>query len=75
MASLNIQQDVSPAAPPPPSAPTVQRAKGLCAVVLYDYKADEENEMSLTEGETIEQIEEIDEGKFSFFSLQILFSH
>lgn len=58
MASLNIQQE----APPAPAAPVAHQGKGVCAVVLYDYEADEENEMSLTEGETIEQIEEIDEG-------------
>ena len=35
--------------------------------VLYDYEAEEENEMSLMEGEVIEQIEQIDEGIFVFF--------
>ena len=53
---------VAPTAPPPPPvAPAAD--KGVCAVVLFDYEAEEENEMSLVEGETIEQIEQIDEGK------------
>ena len=30
--------------------------------MLYDYEAEEENEMALVEGEIIEQIEQIDEG-------------
>jgi hypothetical protein len=30
--------------------------------VLYDYAAEESNEMSLVEGEVIEQVEQIDEG-------------
>lgn len=34
----------------------------MCAVVLYDYEAAEENEMPLTEGEVVEQIEQVDEG-------------
>lgn len=51
----------APAAPEPPAAVTTN--KGVCAVVLYDYEAEEENEMALTEGETIEQIEQVDEGK------------
>lgn len=69
MASLNIQQEAPPAPPPPPPlppAPAAQQGKGIYAVVLYDYEADEENEMSLTEGEMIEQIEEIDEGEPAF---------
>lgn len=45
----------------PSPAPT--KGRGVCAVVLYDYEAEEENEMALAEGETIEQIEQIDEGK------------
>ena len=49
--------------------------EGVCAVVLYDYEAEEENEMSLAEGETIEQIEQIDEGGTIKFSITIIYSH
>ncbi|EJD08583.1 uncharacterized protein FOMMEDRAFT_117069 [Fomitiporia mediterranea MF3/22] len=67
MAALSIES--TPAAPPAPPAPTQPAlpaaGNGVCAVVLYDYEAEEENEMPLTEGETIEQIEQIDEGWWS----------
>ena len=43
-----------------------QKGQGVCAIVLYDYEAEEDNEMPLTEGETIEQIEEVDEGENYF---------
>lgn len=36
--------------------------------MLYDYEAEEENEMSLKEGEVIEEIEEIDEGTVALSS-------
>jgi len=58
---MNIEPAV---APPPPEAQPVT-GQGVCAVVLYDYEAEEENEMALVEGETIEQIEQIDEGWWS----------
>ncbi|KAG2057588.1 hypothetical protein BDR06DRAFT_951787 [Suillus hirtellus] len=48
--------------PEPESAPVGQ---GICAVVLYEYEATEDNEMNLEEGELIEQIEQIDEGWWS----------
>ena len=63
MAALSVGAS-SPLAPPAPAAaPAKAAVKGVCAVVLYDYEAEEENEMSLTEGETIEQIEQVDEGE------------
>ena len=74
MAALNIQPEAPPAPPPPPpppAEPVAQQGKGICAVVLYDYEADEENEMSLTEGEVIEQIEEIDEGEHVVYSANV----
>ncbi|OCB86325.1 hypothetical protein A7U60_g6639 [Sanghuangporus baumii] len=63
MAALSVES--TPAPPAPPAASAKASGKGVCAVVLYDYEAEEENEMSLTEGETIEQIEQIDEGWWS----------
>lgn len=38
---------------------------GIRARVLFEYTADEENEMTLVEGEIVEQIEMIDEGWWS----------
>lgn len=52
-----------PAPPPPPMSAAPSTNRGLCAVVLYEYEPAEENEMQLVEGETIEQIEQIDEGR------------
>lgn len=46
--------------PPPPSQP--QFDQGICAVALWDYQAEEEDEISFDPGETITQIEMIDEG-------------
>lgn len=36
--------------------------EGQRAKVLYDYQADEDNELSLEEGEVLTGVEEIDEG-------------
>jgi hypothetical protein len=52
------------------AAPSTNR--GVCAVVLYDYEPAEENEMQLVEGETIEQIEQIDEGELMFPGMNVL---
>ncbi|CBY12220.1 unnamed protein product [Oikopleura dioica] len=38
------------------------RDEGICAVALWDYQAEEEDEISFDPGETITQIEMIDEG-------------
>ena len=38
---------------------------GLRAKVLFDYEAEEDNELSLREGETVEDVEQIDEGWWS----------
>lgn len=65
MAALSIES-VPP--PPPPPVVAVAKGRGICATVLYDYEAEEENEMSLKEGETIEEIEEIDEGMIFYSS-------
>lgn len=66
MSALSVANEPIPPAPPaPPGAPVTtgaQKGQGVCAVVLYDYEAAEENEIPLTEGELIEQIEQIDEG-------------
>ena len=64
MAALSVTPTPAPPPPPAPSNPIVA-SKGVCAIVLYDYEAEEENEMTLVEGETIEQIEQIDEGWWS----------
>ncbi|KAI0940986.1 hypothetical protein AcV7_003214 [Taiwanofungus camphoratus] len=42
-----------------------QHGQGLCAIVQFDYDAQEDNEMGLVEGELIEQIEQVDEGWWS----------
>ena len=63
MAALSVGASAPPAPPAPAATPAKAAGKGVCAVVLYDYEAEEENEMSLTEGETIEQIEQVDEGE------------
>ena len=39
--------------------------RGVCAIVQFDYEAQEDNEMALVEGELIEQIEQVDEGWWS----------
>lgn len=62
MASLSVEPPIHP----PPGAQPVggaPKGEGVCAVVVFDYEAAEDNEMNLTEGEMIEQIEEIDEGE------------
>ncbi|KAJ6624893.1 SH3 domain-containing protein [Mycena sp. CBHHK59/15] len=59
------EPEPEPIPPPPPPAPADVGGDGLCAVVLYDYDAAEDNEMNLVEGELIEQVEEIDEGWWS----------
>lgn len=72
MSALRVAEPASapppaPPAPPAPPTPSISVApstdRGVYAVVLYDYEAAEENEMQLVEGETIEQIEQIDEGE------------
>lgn len=63
MAALSVGASAPLAPPAPAAAPAKAAGKGVCAVVLYDYEAEEENEMSLTEGEIIEQIEQVDEGE------------
>ena len=73
MAALSVEEIAPP--PPLPPAPAGVPGEGVCAVVLYDYEAEEENEMSLTEGETIEQIEQIDEGEIIKFNITIIYSH
>ena len=73
MAALSVEETAPP--PPPPLAPAGAPGEGVCAVVLYDYEAEEENEMSLAEGETIEQIEQIDEGGIIRFNISIIYSH
>ncbi|KAI8975112.1 hypothetical protein BDF20DRAFT_914087 [Mycotypha africana] len=42
--------------------PKKDQHHGISAVVLFDYDADESNEMSLIEGELITQIDQVDEG-------------
>ncbi|THH27533.1 hypothetical protein EUX98_g6653 [Antrodiella citrinella] len=37
-------------------------AEGVCAVVQYDYEAQDDNELTLLEGQLIEQIDFIDDG-------------
>lgn len=63
MAALVVAEEPEPPAPPTAG---VRKGQGVCAVVLYDYEAAEENEIPLLEGELIEQIEQIDEGKRAF---------
>ncbi|KAI8885354.1 hypothetical protein K501DRAFT_331963 [Backusella circina FSU 941] len=36
--------------------------QGVCAVVMFEYDASEANEMTLVEGEVIQQIDQVDEG-------------
>jgi hypothetical protein len=36
--------------------------QGTCAVVMFEYDASEANEMTLVEGEVIQQIDQVDEG-------------
>ncbi|KAK0202310.1 SH3 domain-containing protein [Desarmillaria ectypa] len=60
-------QSLAVSEPEPEPEPEAARAQGqgICAVVLYEYEATEDNEMTLLEGELIEQIEELDEGWWS----------
>ncbi|KAI9357783.1 hypothetical protein BD770DRAFT_410603 [Pilaira anomala] len=56
------QQEEAAAATPPPAPPVAPAApevetKGNVAVALYDYAAEEDNEISFVEGDTITQIE------------------
>ena len=67
MAALSVTEPeptVPPPPPPPapPAAAAVRKGQGVCAIVVYEYEAAEENELALVEGELIEQIEQIDEG-------------
>ncbi|CAO3634899.1 unnamed protein product [Mucor fragilis] len=53
-----------PAAPPVPvhpEEPKQQQSQGNVAVALYDYSAEEDNEISFAEGDTITQIEFVSE--------------
>lgn len=49
--------------PPPPAAPQQQQQQDLgnVAVALYDYEADEDNEISFNEGDHITHIEFVSE--------------
>lgn len=55
--------------PTPPSRPAVAADQGQKARVLYEYKKEEENEMTLEEGEILIKINQIDEGWWSATSL------
>ncbi|KAH7904713.1 SH3 domain-containing protein [Hygrophoropsis aurantiaca] len=59
MAALNVEPE------PEPARAASHTGQGVCAVVLYEYEAAEDNEMTLVEGELVEQIEEVDEGWWS----------
>ena len=58
-----------PPSPPPPPAPPVpvkvEEPKGLTALVVYPYEAQEENEIDLIEDEYIYDIEQLDDGWWS----------
>lgn len=59
-----------PRAPSPEPEPTPVPAAasgggGLKAIVLYDYEATESNEVDLVEGETVHDVDQIDEGWWS----------
>ena len=51
--------------PEPIHAAAPVHGKGLCAIVQFEYEAQEDNDMALVEGELIEQIEQLDEGWWS----------
>ncbi|KAJ3212627.1 Triose-phosphate Transporter [Entophlyctis luteolus] len=52
-----------PPPPPPPAAPAMPaRPKGIIATAMYQYDAQEDNEISFVEGELITEIEKADEG-------------
>lgn len=51
---------VSHQAPPPAPAPAAAAAASQRAVILYDYEKDEDNEINLTEGEVVSDIDQVD---------------
>lgn len=53
------------AAVPRPTGEAAITTKGQRARVVYDYAAEEENELDLTEGSIVEHIEQVDEGWWS----------
>ncbi|KAJ3067008.1 hypothetical protein HDU98_009761 [Podochytrium sp. JEL0797] len=55
---------VSPPAPAPApiAVPIVSNLRGICAKAVYTYEANEANEIGFTEGETVSEIEKLDEG-------------
>ena len=50
-----IPADAGPAAPPAPE-PQAAEAKGRTAVAIYDYSAQEDNELSFPDGAVIEDV-------------------
>lgn len=44
---------------------TLSSSEGLCAVVLYDYDAEEDNELTLREGQKLIHVDQVDEGWWS----------
>lgn len=52
---------VAPVAPAAPSPPPAQQPQQPSAVALYDYQAEEENEISFAEGDVITEIEFVSE--------------
>lgn len=54
------QAPQAPPAPTPPQAPQVEE-QGNVAVALYDYQAEEDNEISFVEGDVITQIDFVSE--------------
>lgn len=59
-----IEHDASTSASAAPAVSTAASHgdNGLCATAIYEYEVAEEGEIGFAEGETIEEIEQIDEG-------------
>ncbi|TNY23430.1 SH3 domain-containing protein [Rhodotorula diobovata] len=51
--------------PEPAQQEEAQEDLGVTAVAVYDYAADEEGELSFTEGQRITHVDKVDEGWWS----------
>ena len=59
--SFKAPSQAAPAAPqPPPQQPDAN--DGICARAIYDYQAEDEDELTFDPGELITQIDKFDEG-------------
>lgn len=64
-ANVNGSEAVATTAPAAESGHNSSKGEGICAIATYEYEAAEEGEIGFTEGETIEAIDQIDEGWWS----------